>query len=405
MKHLITLIACIAALTCAAQPGIIDHTTSQDSNELTHYITVDSVKHIIVTQYTGGTSCNVRMYVKTSRNDQPAWRLALTCDGIVGRNGMGKTRQGDKKTPLGDFGIITAFGIKPDPGTTLPYVDVTDDIYCCADPVAYNRIINIRDKKHQCRGEHMIKFDPDYNYGFFFDYNKECKQGKGAAVFFHCTSDSPATAGCIGVAEQDMVTILRTIDINARLIIKDKETAPAQAPAATAATGTLKMTDITSQINFGHQEKRPVTIIVVHSNHYVGADPYSTQGCISQFRQYNVAPHYMIERNGNILKMVDEDKIAYHAGESRLPGTNEVSLNQNSIGIEIINTTTEPPTQAQIDALVALVADIRTRHNIKHLMRHSDIAPKRKTDPWCMDWPAFCKRVVSTSGPLNYLPK
>ncbi len=395
MKHLLlALITCVAALSSAAQSAVVDMSTCKDSTELTRYIADTAVHHIIVVKYTGGTSCAVKMYEKVQHAGKAGWRVALACDGIVGRNGVGKQRAGDKKTPLGDFGMITAFGIKPNPGTKLPYVDVTPSIYCCADNVAYNRIIDVNDKPHRCRGEHMITYDPDYNYGFFFDYNKDCVVGKGAAVFFHCTSDSPSTAGCIGVAEKDMVAILQAIDMGARLIVKDRDPEP---------QSTLKMDDITSQITFGHLEKRSISIIVVHSNYYVGGDPYSTAGCIEQFRQYDVAPHYMIERNGNILKMVDEEKTAFHAGDSKLPGTGTVSLNQYSIGIEIINSKTEAPTPEQIDALIALIADIRSRHNIKHLMRHSDIAPGRKTDPWCMDWRDLCKRVVETSGPINYV--
>lgn len=174
---------------------------------------------------------------------------------------------------------------------------------------------------------------------------------------------------------------------------------------AAMAQSPLQLTDITAEIDFGHLEKRAIHTIVIHSNYYVGTDPHSTQGCIEQFRQYDVAPHYMIESNGNILKMVDEEKTAFHAGESCIPGTKIVSLNQYSIGIELINKDDEPPTAAQIDALVALVADIRSRHGIKYLMRHSDISPGRKTDPWCMDWDGFCKRVEEISGPVIHQPQ
>lgn len=171
------------------------------------------------------------------------------------------------------------------------------------------------------------------------------------------------------------------------------------------AQDSLKVTDITAQTDYGHLEKRRIHTIIVHSNYYVGGDPHSTEGCIEQFRQYDVAPHYMIERNGNILKMVDEEKTAFHAGESCIPGTKIVSLNQYSIGIELINHKDIPPTPEQIDALVALVADIRTRHDIKYLMRHSDVSPGRKTDPWSMDWDTFCQRVEETSGPITRQPQ
>ena len=196
-------------------------TVNVDYDPLVKYQDVDSVNQIISVRYTAGTSADVSMYVKTQESGMTAWDEVLSCEAFIGRNGMGKVRAGDKRTPLGDYGMITAFGIKPNPGTKLPYVDVDNDTYCCGDRTAYNRIINIKHMPHKCRGEHMINYNPDYNYGFFFDYNKDCVVGKGAALFFHCTGDSDHTAGCVAVDEENMATILRTIDKNARLVISD----------------------------------------------------------------------------------------------------------------------------------------------------------------------------------------
>ncbi len=165
-------------------------------------------------------------------------------------------------------------------------------------------------------------------------------------------------------------------------------------------SNTLAVTDITAETDYGHQTERTIDIIVIHSNYFVGKDSLSTQGCIAQFRKYDVAPHYLIERNGNIIKMVDEKHIAWHAGKSLLPGTERTFLNATSIGIEIINTTYLPPSEEQYESLLRLVNDIRSRRNIKYLMRHSDIAPDRKTDPWCFDWNTFCQRVRDTSGDI-----
>lgn len=173
-----------------------------------------------------------------------------------------------------------------------------------------------------------------------------------------------------------------------------------RAQTDSSATPTLPMTDITEQTDYGHQTERTIDIIVVHSNYYVGRDSFSTKGCIDQFRAYDVAPHYLIERDGHILKMVDEKDIAWHAGKSQLPGTERTYLNNTSIGIELINTMSQGPTQEQTESLLLLVNDIRSRRNIKYLMRHSDIAPDRKTDPWCFDWTSFCKRVRETSGEI-----
>ena len=51
--------------------------------------------------------------------------------------------------------------------------------------------------------------------------------------------------------------------------------------------------------------------------------------------QSEVSCHYLIKNNGEILKMVPDLYIAWHAGESLWK--NYKSLNQNSIGIEITN--------------------------------------------------------------------
>lgn len=136
----------------------------------------------------------------------------LTTDAYIGRNGMGKTREGDGKTPVGTFGIITAFGLKENPGTPLPYLDITPDTWCCGDEHFYNRIIDIKQHPHDCKGERMADYSPEYNYGFFIDYNSECEPGRGSAIFFHCKGSKPYTAGCVAIDEDKMIELLRQID-------------------------------------------------------------------------------------------------------------------------------------------------------------------------------------------------
>lgn len=181
-------------------------------------------------------------------------------------------------------------------------------------------------------------------------------------------------------------------------------TAEGRVPEHIDMSAPLAMRDLRRAITFGHSNQRiKPDIIVVHSNYHVGDDPFDPDGCVAQFRQYKVAAHYMIERDGTVMWLVDDHLTAYHAGRSQLPGTQRSSLNSCSIGIEMINTTTEGPTAEQYTALVKLVADLRSRHAIKYLMRHSDVSPGRKTDPWCFDWITFCDRVVETSGPLTFI--
>jgi N-acetylmuramoyl-L-alanine amidase len=105
-----------------------------------------------------------------------------------------------------------------------------------------------------------------------------------------------------------------------------------------------------------------------------------------------VSSHYLIGDNDPavIYKLVDENRRAWHAGESEWQG--RTWLNSSSIGIEIVNpgfrdTPTGrlwyPYTEGQVQALIVLLKDISKRNNIspRNIIGHSDIAPLRKLDP------------------------
>jgi len=94
-----------------------------------------------------------------------------------------------------------------------------------------------------------------------------------------------------------------------------------------------------------------------------------------------VSSHYLISREGKVLQLVDEKDRAWHAGASWWGG--QTDMNSASIGIELDNDGFEPFPQAQIDALLALLADINTRQAIPraNYLGHGDVAPGRKVDP------------------------
>lgn len=176
----------------------------------------DHTDAMILVKGIGGSNAKIEMLQK--KKDE--WVSILACDGFVGKNGIGKAKEGDTKTPVGDFGIITAFGVKENPGTQLPYVDVNEDIYCAEEGPYYNKIVNIKEVGGPIVGEHLIDYQPHYHYGFFFDYNKECIVGKGSAIFFHCFGPNPYTGGCVAVSEENMIFILKNATLNTRLIVE-----------------------------------------------------------------------------------------------------------------------------------------------------------------------------------------
>ncbi len=98
-----------------------------------------------------------------------------------------------------------------------------------------------------------------------------------------------------------------------------------------------------------------------------------------------VSAHYLVEEDGRIFKLVDENRRAWHAGVSIWNG--ERDLNSASIGIEIVNGGHDfglpnfP--NAQIKSVITLCNDVMVRNKINdfNVVAHSDIAPERKQDP------------------------
>ena len=98
-----------------------------------------------------------------------------------------------------------------------------------------------------------------------------------------------------------------------------------------------------------------------------------------------VSAHYVVEEDGRIFRLAPEERRCWHAGISHWRG--EDQLNHASIGIEIVNPGHEwgyrAFPDAQVEAVIALVADIRSRWTIPNdrIIGHSDVAPDRKEDP------------------------
>ena len=101
--------------------------------------------------------------------------------------------------------------------------------------------------------------------------------------------------------------------------------------------------------------------------------------------QSEVSSHYLIKNSGEIITLVPDLYIAWHAGKS-LWG-NYKSLNKNSIGIEISNPGHEfnykKFSNKQIESLLRLSKFLIKKYKIEpeKILGHSDIAPNRKKDP------------------------
>jgi len=160
-----------------------------------------------------------------------------------------------------------------------------------------------------------------------------------------------------------------------------------------AQTKPVVINRIVSRGFYAPSKARTVDVVIVHSVYNsAGGDPYDVNLVLREFNRYRVSAHYIIARDGRIYKLVNEKDVSYHAGKGLLPDGRR-RINVCSLGIELINSKADSPTPQQINSLVALVKDIKSRYKINFVLRHSDIAPARKTDPWNMNWDDFMKRI------------
>ncbi len=126
----------------------------------------------------------------------------------------------------------------------------------------------------------------------------------------------------------------------------------------------------------------PITMIVLH---YTGMQDAASAIARLTDPAAKVSSHYLVAEDGTVLRLVAEDKRAWHAGKSHWREIDDV--NSASVGIEIVNPGHEfgyrPFPDEQIASVIQLVSEIKDRYGITrgNVVGHSDIAPARKRDP------------------------
>ena len=137
--------------------------------------------------------------------------------------------------------------------------------------------------------------------------------------------------------------------------------------------------------NYNSSKKRPTDLIKIVVIHYTGMQ--SERESIKRLcnPRSKVSSHYLINRRGKILRLVQDRHVAWHAGKSCWGRYK--NLNKNSIGIELVNKGHQfgytSFKKKQISSLVNLCKKLIKKYKIKkkNVIGHSDIAPLRKIDP------------------------
>ena len=134
-----------------------------------------------------------------------------------------------------------------------------------------------------------------------------------------------------------------------------------------------------------HDERPPGTPIDILMLHYTGMR--SAAEAIERLRDpaARVSSHYVVDEDGTVLRLVAEDRRAWHAGVSFWRG--HTGLNDRSIGIEIVNPGHEWGYRdfpvLQMASVCDLCLSILSRWPVpaRNVVAHSDVAPDRKQDP------------------------
>ena len=173
---------------------------------------------------------------------------------------------------------------------------------------------------------------------------------------------------------------------------------------------------IFSNLSLNHSKKtrfkREIKFVIIH---YTGMQ--SEIESIKRLKnpKYKVSCHYLINRKGKIIQMVNDKNIAWHAGKSKWK--KYINLNNNSLGIELVNKGHQFGYQnfstKQINSLIKLCKKLKKEYFIKkeNFLGHSDIAPLRKIDPgekfpWKMlNYHNLGKWYIENKFKCNFNPK
>lgn len=169
------------------------------------------------------------IYVNVIENNKAILKFQkchIETNAFIGKNGATiHKKEGDKKTPIGEFelGMILGTHFENFFSNQLKvcYIQITDNLYWIDDPISkyYNMLVDIsKVTKDWKSAEHLIEYPISYEYLIEIKTNPNNIPGKGSAIFLHCI-DKGTTAGCVAVDSKMMKKIIENIDEQTKIKI------------------------------------------------------------------------------------------------------------------------------------------------------------------------------------------
>lgn len=166
--------------------------------------------------------------------------------------------------------------------------------------------------------------------------------------------------------------------------------------------------------DFSGERNDNIEMIVLHFSSAVmqnKTDPFDPRQIVNIYKDSGVSAHYLIGRDGEIYRLIPENRTAWHAGKGTFKTEKYTnSMNSYSIGIELAAIGSEKDmsiyltheeyaeipkenlgyTDEQYAALKKLISDICCRYNIpqdrEHIIGHDEYNPLKNDPGELFDW-------------------
>ena len=152
------------------------------------------------------------------------------------------------------------------------------------------------------------------------------------------------------------------------------------------------------------EKKRNIEYVILH---YTDQDFETSVDSLCS-KEKGVSAHYLISEDREVLNLIDDEHIAWHAGTGNSWWHGRDYINTFSIGIEIVNLGHGAFTAVQMKSVIELCHHLKEKYNIprENFIGHSDIAPHRKLDPGLFfDWRKLSEEGIGIEVPILRHPQ
>ncbi|MBV9347071.1 MAG: hypothetical protein JOZ70_09485 [Pseudolabrys sp.] len=175
---------------------------------------------VVTSDRVASPAATIQRFERTAAN--ASWKPVDTArPALIGHNGMAWTQvfrglarngepvkvEGDKRAPAGFYKLGASFGFGR--SSRLNYLPIKEGTVCVDDTAspAYNTITTRAKVGNVVHGENMWRV-PAYRHGLLVNYPTDAKARAGSCIFVHLRlPDMKGTAGCVAVAEADLLTL------------------------------------------------------------------------------------------------------------------------------------------------------------------------------------------------------